>query len=94
MKALLTLFTAFTLGLTSVAQADVSKTIGRATKIKVGKSSVMPPVSHQGQWWTHPSGCEYSRTGRPGEIVWYLIINTARPGCPAYISVTGRGDVY
>ncbi|MBC7181174.1 MAG: hypothetical protein H5U14_13950 [Roseovarius sp.] len=94
MKPILTLVTALSLGLTGAAQADVSKKIGRATQIKVGKSSVLPPASHQGQWWTHPSGCEYSRTGRPGETVWYLIINTARPGCPAYISVTGRGDVY
>lgn len=94
MKPILTLVTALTFGLTGAAQADVSKKIGRASQIKVGKSSVTPPASHQGQWWTHPSGCEYSRTGRPGETVWYLIINTARPGCPAYISVTGRGDVY
>lgn len=44
-----------------------------------------PPAGFEGQWWTHPKGCEYSRAGRPGETVWYLIINTARPGCPSYI---------
>ncbi|NCQ24858.1 MAG: hypothetical protein COW54_01425 [Rhodobacteraceae bacterium CG17_big_fil_post_rev_8_21_14_2_50_63_15] len=83
---------AMTLG--GMAQADVSRTIGRATKIKSGTSAVMPPADHQGQWWTHPLGCEYSRTGRPGETVWYLIINTARPGCATYIVVHGFKDVY
>ncbi|WP_417728097.1 hypothetical protein [Roseovarius sp.] len=94
MKPILSLITAITLGLTGVATADISRQIGRASQIKVEKISVMPPLSHQGQWWTHPSGCEYSRAGRPGETVWYLIINTARPGCPSYISVSGRSDVY
>jgi hypothetical protein len=81
-------------GLCGIAQADVSRTIGRATKIKSGTSDVMPPATHEGQWWTHPKGCEYSRTGRPGETVWFLIINTARPGCPTYIVVQGFKDVY
>jgi hypothetical protein len=33
-------------------------------------------------------------TGRPGEVVWYLIINTARPECPTYIAIRGGRDVY
>lgn len=46
----------------------------------------MPPEGYQGQWWTHPSGCEYSRAGRPGEIVWYVIINSVgRKHCPVMI---------
>lgn len=83
-----------TLVLAGMAQADVSRTIGRASQIKVEASAEAPPASHEGQWWTHSRGCEYSRAGRPGEIVWYLIINTARPGCPAYIVVRGFKDVY
>lgn len=53
-----------------------------------------PPASFQGQWWTHPLGCEYSRAGRPGETMWFLIINTAKKGCPTYISGTTWGGIY
>ncbi len=67
---------------------------GYTTAIRGGTSQIMPPATHPGQWWTHPSGCEYSRTGRPGEVVWYLIINTARPECPTYIATRGGRDVY
>lgn len=67
---------------------------GYTTAIMGGSSQIMPPAGHAGQWWTHPSGCEYSRTGRPGEVVWYLIINTARPECPTYIATRGGRDVY
>ena len=67
---------------------------GYTTAIMGGSSRIMPPKDHPGQWWTHPSGCEYSRTGRPGEVVWYLIINTARPECPTYIATRGGRDVY
>jgi hypothetical protein len=27
-------------------------------------------------------------------VVWYLIINTARPECPTYIAIRGGRDVY
>lgn len=54
----------------------------------------MPTEGYSSQWWSHPIGCEYSRAGRPGETVWYLIINTARPGCPTYIVQHGFSDVY
>lgn len=53
-----------------------------------------PPVNFAGQWWTNPEGCEYSRAGRPGETMWFLIINTARPGCPSYIATKTWGNVY
>lgn len=56
--------------------------------------AVKPPANYQGQWWTHPAGCEYSRAGRPGETMWFLIVNTARKGCPAYIAGRTWGDVY
>ena len=66
-------------------QADLSSELGRTTKLRAGTSEIMPPSDYRGQWWTHPNGCEYSRTGRPGETVWYLIINTAHRGCVPYI---------
>lgn len=91
----ITLFAAAGLvALAGAAQADVSKLVGRATNIKNSGSSVMPTEGYSSQWWTHPIGCQYSRAGRPGETVWYLIINTARPGCPAYIVQHGFSDVY
>ena len=57
-------------------------------------SASKPSASFEGQWWTHPLGCEYSRAGRPGETVWFLIINTARKGCPTYIATKTWGDIY
>ncbi|MEO0501995.1 MAG: hypothetical protein AAFZ14_01630 [Pseudomonadota bacterium] len=62
--------------------------------VAAAASVAKPPVGFQGQWWTHPSGCEYSRAGRPGETVWFLIINTAKPGCPTYIATKTWGGVY
>ena len=62
--------------------------------VAASASVAKPPLTHQGQWWTHPSGCEYSRAGRPGETVWFLIVNTARPGCPTYIATKTWGGVY
>ncbi len=79
--------------LSGTAQADLSKSVGRATQL-VADNSVMPPKGYSGQWWTHPMGCEYSRAGRPGETIWFLIINTARPGCPSHIVQHGFKDVY
>lgn len=76
-----------------MAKADLSQQIGRATKLKPD-NSIMPPDGYSSQWWVHPIGCEYSRAGRPGEIVWFLIINTARPGCPSHIVQRGFSDVY
>ena len=55
---------------------------------------VKPPASHQGQWWTHPLGCEYSRAGRPGETMWFLIVNTRKKGCPSYIAGNTWGGIY
>ncbi|MCR8825911.1 hypothetical protein [Pseudosulfitobacter koreensis] len=57
-------------------------------------SVAAPPVDHQGQWWTNPLGCDYSRAGRPGETMWFLIINTAKPGCATYIAGTTWGGIY
>lgn len=94
MKKILSTAILATLVLSGAAEADVSQTVGRATQIVGGSSDISPSKTHRGQWWTHPAGCEYSRAGRPGETVWYLIINTARPGCPAYIATGGFRDIY
>ncbi|WP_306115254.1 MULTISPECIES: hypothetical protein [unclassified Roseovarius] len=60
----------------------------------VRHDTVMPPDGYSAQWWTHPKGCEYSRAGRPGEIVWFLIVNTVKPGCPTHIVQRGFSDAY
>lgn len=57
-------------------------------------SVATPPVNHPGQWWTHPLGCEYSRAGRPGETIWFLIVNTRKKGCPTYFAAKTWGGVY
>ena len=57
-------------------------------------AQTVPPASFQGQWWTHPAGCEYSRAGRPGETVWFLIVNSRKSGCPTFIATQTSGSVY
>lgn len=53
----------------------------------------MPPQGHDSRWWVHPSGCEYSRAGRPGEIVWYVIINSiGKRNCPTMIVQKAHAD--
>ena len=50
-----------------------------------------PPDSHQGQWYTTPAGCSYSKAQAPGYApTWHLIINPhhigkppAKASCPA-----------
>lgn len=83
--------------LTSVsASADLSNKFGRATSktMKSGSSDLLPPQGFKGQWWIAPNKCEYSRSGRPGETVWYLIINTAHKKCDAYLVQNGFKDAY
>ncbi|MRU14453.1 hypothetical protein FDP25_03305 [Roseovarius sp. A21] len=57
-------------------------------------TATRPAADHQGQWWTHPLGCEYSRAGLPGETVWYIIVNTMRNGCPHRIVIESHSGVY
>lgn len=53
----------------------------------------LPPAGYSSQWWVHPSGCEYSKAGRPGEIVWYVIVNTiGNRDCPGMIVQKAYAD--
>jgi hypothetical protein len=38
----------------------------------------IPPLGYKSQNWKSASGCEYTRAGRPGETVWYLIMNSLK----------------
>ncbi|WP_299603956.1 hypothetical protein [uncultured Tateyamaria sp.] len=67
---------------------------GTASTATASTAVVKPSPAYQGQWWTHPLGCEYSRAGRPGETMWFLIVNTRKKGCPAYIAGTTWGGIY
>jgi hypothetical protein len=43
-----------------------------------------PSESYQGQWYTTPDGCSYSRAKAPGySTMWVLIINPHHIGQPA-----------
>ncbi|MFK7752052.1 MAG: hypothetical protein AB8B51_05840 [Sedimentitalea sp.] len=76
------------------AAADLSERFGKASKMRASAPTAMPPSGYQGQWWTSPNNCEYSRSGRPGEVVWYLIINKAHRNCQPYIVQRGFKDAY
>lgn len=42
-----------------------------------------PPASYQGQWYTTPDGCSYSRAKAPGYATqWVLILNPHHIGQP------------
>ncbi len=56
--------------------------------------TVMPPANYQGQWWTHPAGCQYSRAGRPGEIVWFLTSIPKGARCPEFIQQKATDHIY
>lgn len=53
----------------------------------------MPPEGFQGQWFTTPNGCSYSRAKAPGyPTSWHLILNPhhigqppAKRSCPAVL---------
>lgn len=78
------------------ATADLSKTFGKASakKVRGGSADMLPPPGYQGQWWVAPNNCEYSRSGRPGEVVWFLIINTAHRNCASHLVQRGFKDAY
>ena len=78
------------------ATPALAEKMGRAPAptLKVGTSAMLPPEGYKGQWWTAPNRCEYSRAGRPGEVVWYLIINSAHKKCARYIVQRGFSDAY
>lgn len=71
-------------------------TMGGATM--AGAQGVMkpmsPPTGHNAQWWTSASGCEYSRSGRPGELVWFLTRVPKGAACPEFIMQQKLDDTY
>ncbi|WP_198389349.1 hypothetical protein [Roseovarius faecimaris] len=47
------------------------------------KAQPAPPSSYQGQWYTTPDGCSYSRAKAPGyATMWVLIQNPHHIGQP------------
>jgi hypothetical protein len=89
MKTLLTttVAAAFTMAaLTTSANAEFELFAKKGFGAGAASQQHMPPAGYSSQWWVHPSGCEYSKAGRPGEVVWYVIINTiGRKKCPGMI---------
>lgn len=76
--------------LAAAAVAAALALSGSASAFGKARSNPRPPASYQGQWYTTPAGCSYSRAQAPGEpVMWYLILNphhigkpNARKGCP------------
>ena len=78
------------------ALADISKKFGRASvdTVRGTNADLLPPSGYKSQWWVAPNNCEYSRSGRPGEVVWFLIINNAHSKCDRYLVQRGFKDAY
>lgn len=72
---------------------DISSVFGPATNKKNPRGSYRPPETYQGQWYTAPNGCSYSRAQAPGyPPSWHLILNPhhigqkpAHAGCAAML---------
>ena len=72
---------------------DISSVFGPATNKKNPLGSHRPPETFQGQWYTAPDGCTYSRAQAPGyPPSWHLILNPhhigqkpAHAGCAAML---------
>lgn len=80
--------------ITAIGSLPLTAQNTRATVSTQSQPIRLPPETYAGQYWTLPSGCTYSRTGRPGEIVWYILQHTRKAGCPTYIVQKSFGDVY
>lgn len=70
------------IALISLAAAVAMGSTAQAAKRNMGFTAEayngpLPPAGYEGRRWSHPNGCDYSLAGRPGERVWYLIINTS-----------------
>lgn len=70
-----------TIGLIAVAAAMAVGSSAQAAKRNQGSlaeayNGPLPPAGFEGRRWSHPNGCDYSLAGRPGERVWYVVINT------------------
>jgi hypothetical protein len=77
------------LGLATGAVLSLSASIASAAMSNAEQSRITPPPGYTSQWWIHPNGCEYSRAGRPGEIVWYRILNSVgNKKCVLYVVQT------
>ncbi len=69
---------AFAMALASATPADALGVAKRSTQ------QWGPPSTFQGQWFTTPDGCSYSRAQAPGyEVMWVLILNPHHIGQPA-----------
>lgn len=70
------------IGMITAAALMATALPGHAGKRNFGEAMLsaydgpLPPAGYAARRWTHPNGCDYSLAGRPGERVWYLIINT------------------
>lgn len=87
------------IGMIAILAASLLATNAKAGLFSKGAGSAsagtqqMPPNGYDSQWWVHPTGCEYSRAGRPGEIVWYVIINSiGNRNCPTMIVQKAYAD--
>ena len=75
-----------------VLPADVMAGQSQKHQLVEYSSPLLPPANYKGQWWTSPDKCQYSRAGRPGETVWYLIVNTAHMKCPSRLIQRAYSD--
>lgn len=83
-------FLALTLAL--VLPGSVVLAEGSTKQLVEYSSPLLPPPNYKGQWWTSPDSCQYSRAGRPGETVWYLIVNNAHAKCQSRLIQRAYSD--
>lgn len=81
-------------GLAIVAASPVLATQEKKYLGRVAYHGSLPADDYQGRHWRSDNNCDYSRAGRDGETVWYLISNTAHKGCASYIVQKAHDDFW
>lgn len=62
--------------ITAPLSSAVAGVLNLGTVEKTSYTGPLPPLDYAGRRWSHPNGCDYSLAGRPGERVWYVVLNT------------------
>lgn len=73
--------------MTNATKLIAAAALAVASTASFAEAQVRPSAGYQGQWYTTPDGCSYSRTQAPGYAVsWVLIQN------PHHINQPNVGD--
>lgn len=62
--------------LTTIPFSSVAGSEKPRPVLQNGYTGPIPAAGYFSNRWRHPNGCEYSRAGRAGERVWYVVLSS------------------